>query len=222
MDTLAPYVSGFAGLLLFSSFIKILTTLSIVRYGVGLHDAGFGLTIFAVSLALSLLVMSPQLDAMGGVDALLAGKASKSYEKELRPFLEKHTADSTKEAFRRLVGSDRTVAAVGGVDAKGNVADDSKPKSEEGASATVKDESPLSFSALAGAFLISQVQEAFGLGLALLIPFIVVDLLVANVLMVLGVVQLPVAVVSLPLKLLLFFAVDGWTLVAEKLVHSFQ
>lgn len=80
---------------------------------------------------------------------------------------------------------------------------------------------PVPFSVLGGAFLLSEIQKAFQIGLVLMIPFLVIDLLVANVITLLGYAQLAPATVSIPLKLLLFFAVDGWTLVTQRLLMSY-
>jgi flagellar biosynthetic protein FliP len=74
---------------------------------------------------------------------------------------------------------------------------------------------------LVPAFLISELRRAFEIGFLLLLPFVIIDLVVAAVLMALGLMMLPPATVSLPAKLVFFVLVDGWTLVASSLVKSF-
>ena len=69
--------------------------------------------------------------------------------------------------------------------------------------------------------MVSQLKEAFYLGLIFLIPFVVVDLVVTNVMMLLGITQLSAVLVSLPIKLLLFVSIDGWMLVSQRLLGSF-
>jgi type III secretion protein R len=196
MDALPAYMTGLLAVLLLSSFVKILTTLNIARYGIGLEGSAFGMVIIAISLGLSLLVMSPQVDQAGGVEALLGAHDSATLEKNFRPFIEKHTDKSVKDRFTLLAKKLR-------------------PATET--TPTTPSQFPIDIAA----FLISQVKDAFILGFMILVPFLVVDLLCANVLMAIGVQQLPVAVIALPLKILLFFAIDGWTLLSEKLINGY-
>jgi flagellar biosynthetic protein FliP len=72
------------------------------------------------------------------------------------------------------------------------------------------------------AFMISELKRAFEIGFLLFVPFLVIDLVVASVLMSMGMMMLPPVVVSLPFKLIFFVLVDGWRLVAGSLVESFQ
>lgn len=72
------------------------------------------------------------------------------------------------------------------------------------------------------AFVISELQTAFQMGFLLFLPFLVIDLLVSAVLMALGMMMMPPAIISLPFKLLLFVLVDGWHLVVQSLVTSFH
>ena len=72
------------------------------------------------------------------------------------------------------------------------------------------------------AFVISELHTAFKMGFSLFLPFLVIDLLVSSVLMSLGMMMMPPAVVALPFKLLLFVLVDGWQLVIKSLVESFN
>lgn len=78
-----------------------------------------------------------------------------------------------------------------------------------------------SFYVLLSSFLLSELKAAFEIGLLVLIPFVVIDLLVVNVLMSLGVSQISSALVSLPLKILIFFAIDGWRLLGERLLSGY-
>jgi len=71
------------------------------------------------------------------------------------------------------------------------------------------------------AFVISELKTAFELGFVLFLPFLVVDLVVASVLMSMGMIMLPPVMISAPLKILLFVLVDGWRLISESLVFSF-
>jgi flagellar biosynthetic protein FliP len=75
---------------------------------------------------------------------------------------------------------------------------------------------------LTSAFVTSELRTAFQLGFALFLPFIIIDVVVSSVLMSMGMMMLPPAMIALPFKLLLFVLVDGWTLVIQSLVQSFR
>lgn len=207
MDNLPAYLSGFVAILLLTSFVKIFTSLHILRAGIGIQGGAFGVVTVALVLALSLLVMGPQLKDFGGVEGLLAGsqKGTQHLEERFRPFLEKHANSDVRSRFAAIATK---------------ISPPAKDPQVSPPSGATK-ESSESFATLIAAFLVSQLQEAFQLGLIFLVPFIVIDLLVANVLMALGVVQISAMTVALPLKILLFFAVDGWALVAEKLISGY-
>lgn len=203
MESLPSFLSGVLVLLLCTSFVKMLTSLSILRYGLGLDGAGVGAVLVTLSMALSLVVIQPQLAGLGGVDALLSGKISfesAGVEKQMRPFIEKH-ADAS------VVG--RIGALLKGIE---------QPGGKKAEAATVAAQP---FSVILAAFMISELKAAFLLGLLFIVPFVVIDLLVANVLAALQVQQISTFIVALPFKLLLFIAVDGWTLVSEKLISGY-
>lgn len=192
MTDLPAYLTGIVAVLLISSFVRFATVFTIVRYALGLHGWTFGCITSGLALVLSVAVMSVQLPG-GGVNVFdPQSVASVQVEKTFRPFLEKQTDPEILS---------KVTTAVKAADAKPG------------------DAAPFSF--LASAFLLTELKAAFQLGLMLLIPFLVIDLLVANVLVLLGYAQLSPLTVSLPLKLLVFFAVDGWTLVTQRLLTSY-
>ncbi len=195
-----PYLTGILIVLLCSAFVKCLTTFSILRYGLGLHGAGFGLVLIALSLGLTLFALAPQVEQLGGVAGLFSANPPKleRIQERFTPLLEKQTDPALRDSFSAL--------AV-------------RLRSSSGAAGELGAESR--FSVLAAAYLVSEVSEAFRLGFMLLIPFLVIDLLVTNVLLLLGAVQISQAVIALPLKILLFFALNGWALLTEKLIGSY-
>lgn len=209
MEALPAYFSTLLAVLLLTSFVKVLTTLSIVRYGLGLAGAGFGVVILGLSFALSLLIVSPQVDKMGGIEAIFQGRLvlqKENLEVNFRPFLEKHSAP---EVLARLTLLSRKLSSAdkaAGLQQKVEEANDSRA---------------VPFPVLISAFLLSELKAAFQLGFLFILPFLVIDLLVANAMMALGVTQMPQQVVALPLKILLFFIVDGWSLVSEKLIGTY-
>ena len=80
----------------------------------------------------------------------------------------------------------------------------------------------MSLRILVPAFMISELKRAFEIGFLIFVPFIIIDMLVASILMAMGMMMLPPSVVSLPFKLIIFVLVDGWRLVCGSLVQSFQ
>lgn len=196
MDSVSPFVIGVLAVLLMTSFVKILASLSVLMYGLGLQSLPFNLIAILLSLALSLLVMSPQLEASGGLASVFGASEEHLVEEQMRPFLERNTDERLKQRFSEINAKRRPE----GVETTG--------------------ETPLG--PLLSAFLIGELRAAFQLGFVLLVPFLVIDLAVANILMALGVTQLPAASVALPLKILLFFSVDGWTMIAEKLIAGYS
>ena len=188
-------LGAIVAVLLLSSFVRIFTSLCILRAGLGL-SGGFGIVLFGLAVTLSLLVAAPQLEKVGGLAKLSSSEPQNlqpRLEEAFRPFLEKNTDKEVISSVSKL----------------------------EVALNHRKDEAAPSFEALSAAFVVSELREAFGIGLTILIPFFVLDLVVTNVLMVLNINQLSTNVVSLPLKLLLFFAVDGWSLIVARLLGSY-
>lgn len=200
MEAVPPYLTGIIAVLLFSAFVKCITTFSILRYGIGLHGAGFGIALVGLALALTFMALAPQLEQTGGLDGLFKAPLSTAeLQQRFGPMLERHTQPAVRERFGALAERLRPTAA----------AVDSAPSRNT------------SFAVLAAAYLVSQVSEAFHIGFLILIPFFVIDLLVANVLLLLGATQISQAVVALPIKILLFFSLNGWALLSEKLIGAY-
>ena len=191
------YLTGFLAVLLFTAFVKILTTLNILRSGLGLEGAGFGLVMIALALALALVVSSAHSGIPLGTLMQRGGELA-ALEQRFAPFLKQQADPAVVERLSRIAG--------GGGGVTGSAAPAAAEPSAE---------------VMLAAFLITELTEAFQIALIILVPFLVIDLLVVNALMALGVTQLATAVVSMPLKLLLFFAIDGWTLLSEKLLTTY-
>ena len=199
MEAWPPYLTGFFVIIICSAYVKCLTTFSILRYGIGLSGAGFGLVLTALSLALTLMILAPQLETAGGIGGLFSSApADAAVLQRIAPMLQKQTDPELLKKFSDMA---------------------SRLRSEEGQKTELKDDSR--FSILAAAFLVSEIGEAFRIGFMILIPFLVIDLLVTNVLLLLGATQISHAVVALPIKILFFFVLDGWALLSEKLVGGY-
>jgi flagellar biosynthesis protein FliP len=185
-------------LLLMKSFTRFVIVLSLVRNGIGLQTVPPAQVLIGLALFLTMFAMSPTLTAVNDValQPLLAGDIDAMEAAELgydpmRQFMLSQTREEDLGMFLELAGAE--------------------------APATPADIGPTT---LVPAFVISELRTAFTIGFVVFVPFLVVDLVVAAVLMSLGMVMLPPIFVSLPLKLLLFVLVDGWSLLSRSLVMS--
>lgn len=173
-----------------SAFLKVLTALNILRYGLGLKDFAFGI----VTLALAIVISLPS--APSALTANAPQKLPNSLSEEQQSLLKSKTKVEILARVTKVLDS---------------IPQSATPTSER----MFGKEQPLVI-----AYCVSELSEAFRIGLLFLIPFILIDLLIANCLAALGVTQIGASVVALPCKLLLFVAVDGWSLVVEKLLYG--
>jgi type III secretion protein R len=191
-----------------TSFVKISTVLQIVRGAIGAQGVPSSTVVFALSLALTLL-------AMGPVGARIAERAAPLWEGDTKDTstLVRGLADATADpmrAFLRRNASERERVRFF------EVARAARPEAER--NGVGRDD----FIVLVPAFVTSELALAFALGFALYLPFLVIDLVVGNVLLALGMQMLNPTQVSLPFKLLLFVAVDGWGLLSQALVTGYH
>ncbi len=185
-------------LLLMTTFTRFVIVLSLVRNGIGLQSVPPAQVLIGLALFLTLFAMSPTLTAVNdaALQPFLAGEmdvmeaAASGYE-PMRDFMLSQTREDDLRMFLDM--------------------SDAPPP------ASPADIGPTT---LVPAFVISELRTAFTIGFVVFVPFLVVDLVVAAVLMSLGMVMLPPIFVSLPLKLLLFVLVDGWSLLSRSLVLS--
>jgi flagellar biosynthetic protein FliP len=186
-------------LILMTGFTRIVIVFSLVRQSLGLSTIPPNQVIAGLALILSLFIMTPTLTQMNN-------QALQPYLKgELNITQAYHKAEvPLKTWMLRQTGSDE-LALTTGVDG------------EHPATPT-----QASMSAIIPAFLLSQLKSGFIIGFVIFIPFLIIDLVVASVLMSMGIVMLPPTLVSLPFKLLLFVMVNGWVLVTHALVVSFR
>jgi flagellar biosynthetic protein FliP len=198
--SLAPSI-----LVMVTSFTRIVVVLSLLRTALGTQSAPPNAVIISLSLFLTAFVMAPTFTAayQAGIAPLVAG--------QIQP----------QEAFTRAAGPFRTfmLAHVREKDLAMfvDLARGSGPNARP-APAGPQD---IALSTLIPAFMISELRRAFEIGFLLFVPFLVIDLVVASVLMSMGMMMLPPALVSLPFKLIFFVLVDGWSLVAGSLVRSY-
>jgi flagellar biosynthetic protein FliP len=188
-----------AVLLLMTAFTRIVIVLSLLRQALGTQAAPPNQVIIGLSLFLTFFVMAPTFDAVYerayapyAAGTMTAEAALKEGVQPLRTFMLKQTRQSDVQLFARLA---KLPADVKGEDV------------------------PLSV--LVPAFVTSELKSAFQIGFMIFIPFLVIDMIVASVLMSLGMMMLSPVLVALPFKLMLFVLADGWNLLLGSLAASF-
>ncbi|MFM1846749.1 MAG: hypothetical protein RL417_223 [Pseudomonadota bacterium] len=201
-----PLVVGFA-----TAYLKLSIVLGTVRNALGGQQVPGQLVTSALALVLTLIVMEPTLDAtFERVESLKFDVRAAHPIREGRTlferaggpwveFLSRHTGARELEGLRRLYKSER---ASGG---QGTLAQGEPP-----------------LAVLLGAFMLTELREAFVMACVLLVPFVVIDLVIANLLVGLGMFMVSPVMISLPVKLAAFCAIDGWVLLAEALILSYR
>jgi flagellar biosynthesis protein FliP len=200
MDTTSAAISVIVTLLLFTTFVKTATVLSICRYGLGLLGFEFGAVCLVVSLGLSLLMCPPELTALGFPDALFNRAQNvqpQAVTQALVPFMQRRVDPAIAQLFLPVA-------------ADSSLEESDQPQEPSATATTLR--------SLAPAYLLSELKSAFQLGCMLLIPFVLIDLLVAHVLALLGVHQVAAQTVSLPIKIVVFVVAGGWGLLGSKLL----
>jgi len=192
--SLAPSI-----LVMMTSFTRIVVVLSLLRTALGTATAPPNAVIVSLALFLTAFVMGPAFQHAydAGIKPLINNEmsAEQAFEKSSEPFrafMLKNVREKDLQLFVNLAKE--------------------KP---------LEKPQDLSMRILVPAFMISELKRAFEIGFLLFLPFLIIDLVVASVLMSMGMMMLPPVVVSLPFKLIFFVLVDGWSLVAGSLVQSY-
>lgn len=205
--SLVPFV-----LMMVTSFVKISVVLSIVRSALGTQQIPPTQVITGLAIILTVYIMAPigqnmykaaEVDIWAQGPGLLSSesvgtmlKAADRAKEPLRDFLIKKVKDKDRALFFHLAKKMRT--------------------EEDRKSVGDRD-----FMIIIPAFVVSELKEAFQIGFLLFVPFIVIDMVVANILLALGMHMLSPTTISMPFKLLLFVLVDGWYLIAKGLVIGY-
>jgi type III secretion protein R len=192
-----------------TAFVKISTVLQIVRSAIGAQSVPSSTVVMALAASLTLLAMAP-------VGQKIADRAAPMFAGKNTPetsALVRGSVDAVREPMRdflRANSSDRERGRFLGV------AKDARPAADRD---KIQEDD---LSVLVPAFVVTELSEAFAVGFLIFLPFLVIDLVVANVLLALGMQMLSPTQVSLPFKLLLFVAIDGWGLLAQALVMGYK
>ncbi len=204
-----------------TAFVRIVVTLSILRAALGLQQTPPNMVLVSLALFLTTFVMGPTMERAWreGIQPMMAEELDPEQgliatAQPLKAFMNDQVDARHLAAFERLLA--QRDAAASDADATEGVL--GAPAGEEAVNGASADP-PLQ--ALAPAFIVSELSRAFEIGFLLFLPFLVIDLVVAALLMSMGMMMLPPAVVSLPFKLIFFVLIDGWRLVSEGLALSF-
>ena len=184
-----------------TSFTRIVIVFSLVRSAIGVQSIPPNQVVVGLSLFLSIFIMGPTFTQMNevGLQPYLDGEISQeeAYEAAVEPLRDFMFANVGNEELELMLAAQDI---------------EEPPEGPE----------DVSMSALIPAFILSELKAAFIIGFVVFMPFLVIDLVVSSVLMSLGMMMLPPVFVSLPFKILLFVMVNGWVLVAETLINSFN
>jgi flagellar biosynthetic protein FliP len=187
-------------LIMVTSFTRFVIAFSILRVGIGLQTTPANLILISLSLFMTFYVMAPTFDQAwnNGVRPLMDNEITQAEALErisdpFRTFMVAHVRDKDFDLFADLARERGQTVATETVDLR----------------------------ILVPAFMISEIRRGFEIGFLVVLPFLVIDLIVATITMAMGMMMLPPTVVSLPFKLLFFVLIDGWNLLVGSLVRSF-
>ncbi|MGC9458306.1 flagellar type III secretion system pore protein FliP, partial [Vibrio genomosp. F10] len=187
-----------AMVILMTSFTRIVVVMSILRQAMGLQQTPSNQVIIGIAIFLTFFIMSPVINEINEnavqpylSEQILAKDAFSIAQEPLKTFMLKQTRVKDLETFVNIAGSD------------------------------AQSPEEVSMAVLIPAFITSELKTAFQIGFMLFLPFLIIDLVVASILMAMGMMMLSPMIVSLPFKLMLFVLVDGWNLILSTLAGSF-
>lgn len=189
-------------LIMVTSFTRFVIAFSILRSGMGLQSTPANLVLISLSLFMTFYVMSPAIDQAwnSGVQPLMANQITQQVAVErisspFRDFMARNVRDKDYDLFADLAR-------------------------ERGETNLARD--TVDLRVLVPAFMISEIRRGFEIGFLIVLPFLVIDLIVATITMAMGMMMLPPTVISLPFKIMFFVLIDGWNLLVGSLVRSFN
>ncbi|MBF0567710.1 flagellar type III secretion system pore protein FliP [Candidatus Magnetominusculus dajiuhuensis] len=187
-------------LMMFTSFTRIVIVLSLLRQALGGPQIPPNTVLIGISLFITLFVMYPTLDTLASESIvpfmdkkITASEAIKRGERPVKDFMMRQTREKDLALFLKLAKVE-----------------------------TPKEPMDTPMKVAAPAFVISELKTAFEMGFLLYLPFIIIDMVVASVMLSMGMMMVPPVMISLPFKLLLFVLVDGWNIVIGSIVRSFH
>lgn len=208
-------------LIMVTCFTRFVIALSFLRAGIGLQTTPANLILISLALFMTLYVMAPTFDRawQGGVVPLMENKITEAeaFEKisgPFRTFMLANVRDKDLKLFHDLAHENLWP--------KQNKAEaPTEPAPPPPPTPTTADGANIELRVLIPAFMISELRRGFEIGFLMVLPFLVIDLIVATLTMSMGMMMLPPTVISLPFKILFFVLIDGWNLLVGGLIRSF-
>ncbi len=192
--SLAPSI-----LIMMTSFTRIVVVLSFLRTAMGIQQTPPNTVMISLALFLTFFIMTPTLKAAyeNGVQPLVAAEIDEvqAFDRTVAPFKEfmiAHVREADLKLFTDIAG--------------------------EG---PYEDETAIPLQVIIPAFMISELRRAFEIGFMLFLPFVIIDMVTASILMSMGMMMLPPVMISLPFKVIFFVLVDGWYLICGSLIQSY-
>lgn len=189
-----------AALMMMTAFTRIIVVLAILRQAIGLQQTPSNQIMVGMALFLTLFIMTPTLDKVNEValqpylnEQMTSIQAVEAAATPMRDFMLAQTREDDIALFVKLAGKEGQIQSL----------------------------ETLPFTILMPAFVTSELKTAFQIGFMIFIPFLIVDMVVASVLMAMGMMMLSPVIISLPFKIMLFVMVDGWSMIMGTLAASF-
>ncbi len=187
-------------IIMVTSFTRIVVVLSFLRNAIGLQQSPPNMVIISLALFLTAFVMGPTMEIAynNGISPLIAEKIKEeeAIQKTIEPFQEfmlRNVRDKDLNLFAKLAN----------VEEVGNI-------------------KTVPLRVVVPAFMISELRRAFEIGFLIFLPFLIIDMVIASILMSMGMMMLPPVMISLPFKIIFFVLIDGWFLLSGSLVNSFH
>ncbi|HMB09827.1 MAG TPA: flagellar type III secretion system pore protein FliP [Saliniramus sp.] len=188
-------------MIMVTSFTRIVVALSFLRSGIGLQSTPANLVLISLALFMTFYVMAPTFDRawQDGIQPLLQNEITEeeAFARTVEPFREfmlTHVREQDLAMFVELA---------------------------EESFGTIQPREEVELRVLIPAFMISELRRGFEIGFIIALPFLVIDIMVATILMSMGMMMMPPTVIALPFKILFFILIDGWNLLVGGLVRSF-
>ena len=196
-------------LIMVTSFTRFIVALSFLRSGLGVPSTPANLILISLALFMTFYVMAPAF--------------TRAWEEGVTPLMENEITE--EEAFGRIVDPFREFMLLHVREKDLAMFDDlrqeAEPQPEPEPQPEAGEDETVDLRVLIPAFMISELRRGFEIGFLIILPFLVIDLIVATLVMSMGMMMLPPTVISLPFKILFFVLIDGWNLLVGSLVRSF-
>jgi flagellar biosynthesis protein FliP len=192
--SLAPSI-----LIMVTSFVRVVVVLSFLRTAMGTQQTPPNQVMVSLAMFITAFIMMPTFEQAydRGIEPLIAGQIDEfdAFERTVQPFrvfMLRHVREQDLELFVSISGAD-----------------------------VEKTRAEMPMRVLIPAFMISELRRAFEIGFLIFVPFLIIDMVVASVLMAMGMMMLPPIIIALPFKIIFFVLVDGWYIIVGSLVQSF-